>query len=166
MLFMDWRQISFIAPPVALVFLFVFLMWQARHKPLWARILVATIATPLALVSLGYAVLFTVVSTWNLDTKSEPICSPGGHLVARIETWEGFFSTDGGTNVRVYSLRGLRSGSAYSGSEYSLYTGGVRWIDDHTLEVRYDNSGDAESHTCENTQSVRVICLPSDTPSP
>lgn len=168
MLFINWRSVGFIALALALAIApVIFMRLVSRRVPqLWARILAAIIGTPLFLFGLGLTIFFVFVSLTSRNEYTRSIPSPDSSRVARIETWAGFFSTDGGADVKIYSLHGLRSGFAYSGSEYSLYTGGVRWINDHTLEVRYDDSDNAESHTCNDTQNVRVICLPADTPSP
>ncbi len=43
MIFIHWREFFAIALPLTLTTLFVLLMWQAKRKPLWVRILTAII---------------------------------------------------------------------------------------------------------------------------
>ena len=157
MIYINWHQVWLIALPLTLAALFALLVWQTRSKPLWARILVTVFAVPLALVGLVFAVFFFIISITSPTANSGPIRSPDGRFVARAETWSGLFSTDGGTNVKVYSLRGLHSSRVYSGGEQSVED--VRWLDNHTLEVRYIFD---EGHTCDSTRSVHILCLPAD----
>ena len=161
MVFINWREPFAIALPLTLTALFVLLMWQARRKALWVRILTAIIATPFTLAALGFSALFIFTATTGSSDNSNPIRSPDGKRAARVETWSGFLNVSY-TNVRIYSLHGLLSSSVYGGGEQSV--GDVRWLDDHTLEVRYatyDND-----HTCDNTRNVHVVCLSVDTPEP
>jgi len=157
MIFIDWHRLCLIALPLALAGLCVLLMWQARRKPLWARILVATLATLLAVASAGPAIFLTAIAMATRQMASMPIYSPNRNLAARVETWEGILATDNGTNVKIYSLHGFRSAFAYGGDEQSVAPENVRWIDDHTLEVRYSYE---DEHTCDSTPEIRVICLP------
>jgi hypothetical protein len=157
MIFINWREFFAIALPLALTALFVLLMWQARRKPLWTRILTAIIATPFTLAALGLSALSIFIATTASRDNSNPIRSPDGKRAARVETWSGFLNVSD-TNVRIYSLHGLLSSSVYSGGEQTVED--VRWRDNHTLEVRYtyDNG-----HTCDSTRNIRVICLSVDT---
>ena len=160
MIFIHWREFFAIALPRTLTALFVLLMWQAKRKPLWARILTAIFVTPFTLAALGLSALFIFVATTGSSDNSNPIRSPDGKRAARVETWSGFLNVSD-TNVRIYSLHGLLSSSVYGGGEQSV--GDVRWLDNHSLEVRYtyDNG-----HTCDSTRNVHVICLSVDTPEP
>jgi hypothetical protein len=158
MLYIHWRPIWFIALAVALTLSPVLLMWQAIRKPLWTRIVVAVIATPIMLAGLGLTILFIFFASIGSEI-SAPIRSPNGARVARTETWGGPGSS--GTDVVIYSLGGFLSSSVYSGAEESVAN--VRWLDDQTLEIRY--SWDY-GHTCDSTRTVRVICMPAETPSP
>ena len=160
MIFINWREFLAIALPLTLTALFVLLMWQARRKPLRTRILTAIIATPFTLAALGLSALFIFIATTSSSNNSDPIRSPDGKRAARIETWSGFLNVSG-TNVRIYSLHGLLSSSVYGGGEQSVEE--VRWLNNHTLEVRYSND---YGHTCDSTRNVHVICLSVETPRP
>jgi hypothetical protein len=160
MIFINWRQLLLIGLPLALAALFVLLMWQARRKPLWDRILTTVTATPLALASLAFAALFIFFVAVGSSDNSNPIRSPDGKRAARVETLSGP-GTLGATNVKIYALHGLLLSLVYSGGEQSV--GDVRWLDNHTLEVRYIFD---DGHTCDSTRNVHVVCLPVDTPKP
>jgi hypothetical protein len=159
MIFIDWRQLWLIGLPPTLAALCVLLIRQAKRQPRWSRLLVWLTATPLLLASSALTVFFIWIVLSHRQTVSQPIYSPNGKFAARVETWEGFFAGDGGTNVKVYSLHGLRSAWAYGGGEYSVEPGTIHWLDDHTLEVRYTY---ADEHTCGSTQNLHVICLSTD----
>lgn len=158
----DLRLICLIVLPLMIAGLCVLLIWQAQSRPQWIRVFVWFAATPLLLAGCVSACFFIWVASFYRQTVSQPISSPNGRFAARVETWEGFFATDGGTNVKIYSLHGLGSAWAYGGDEYSVEPGNVRWVDDRTLEVRYSYD---DEHTCKSTRDIRVICLPIGTPS-
>jgi hypothetical protein len=163
MIFVDWRPFLLIALSLTLAALCVLLIWQVKRRPRWARILVWLTATPLLLSSSALTVFFIWIVLSQRQTVSQPIYSPNGKLAARVETWEGLFAGDDGTNVKVYSLHGLSSAWAYGGDEYSVEPGNIRWLDDHTLELRYTYD---DEHTCDSPREIHVICLPIDVPGP
>lgn len=166
MLFIDWRQFWLITLPVTVAVLCVFLIWQTRSRDRWLRMLTVLAALPIMLLGLGLTLLFVLPSLRGLNQYSTSIPSPNGNRVARIETWEGLLAGQGGTNVKVYSLHGLSSRWAFGGSEQDPDAVTARWLDDHTLEIRYNDVGNSDIHVCNSTHSVRVICLPADTSSP
>lgn len=158
----DWRQFWLIVLPLTIAVLCVLLISQATPKPLWVRILIVFTAVPLLLVTSAVTAFLLWMTLSHPQVVSQPIHSPDGKLAARVETWEGFFAPDAGTNVKIYSLHGLHSAWPYSGGEGSVAPENVRWIDDHTLEIRYTYDHD---HTCDSTQQIRVVCLPLNAPA-
>lgn len=159
MIFLNWHLLL-LPIPLALTPLCVLLMWQARRKPLWARVLTAALATPLALVGVVFAAVALLV-VFTPTINSPPICSPDGARVARVETW-GNMGTYG-TDVKIYSLHGLVASPVYSGAEQSVDSANVRWLDSHTLVIQYAADGYG---TCASTRSVRVLCRAIDQPGP
>ncbi|HTV08579.1 MAG TPA: hypothetical protein VMD97_06015 [Candidatus Aquilonibacter sp.] len=158
MLFVNWRSVALIALASALAIAPVIFMWLVSRKvpQLWARILAAMIGTPLFLFGSGLAVMFIFFSLPSLSNFSQPARSPDGKYVVRAEYWGGFGSS-GGTDIRIYSLRGLLSSLVYDGEYGSVPPDGIRWLDNRTLLILYVPDS---VHTCQGTRSVKVRCLP------
>lgn len=160
MLFVNWRSVEFIALSSALAIAPVVFMWLVNRRvpQLWARIIAAMIGTPVLLLGLGLTAMFIFFS--GLSDYSQPTQSPDGRHVARAEYWGGF-GTQGGTEIKIYSLKGLLSSVVYSGDDGSVQPDAIRWLDNRTLVILYAPDS---IHTCRSTSSVQVHCLPEAKP--
>ncbi len=137
MLYVNWHVVWIVLLAVLLIVTPWLVYWSVRRKTRQWIVIAPLAATPFGLA--GGAVLFLMFTFRGSDSYSAPIRSPDGACVARVEAYQGFFSTDGGVNILVYRLMGFSSAAAYQGDVYSADAGDVLWVGPSRLHVRYSD---------------------------
>jgi hypothetical protein len=156
MLPIEWRAVGFMSLGIALIAVPVANCWLVRRRRLLVKVIVATVATPAAVLGIACTAFFSFICWIDRANHSALQFSPNRELAARVEN-SGGFGTEDVTSVVIYFDHGLRSNVVFTAEWDEIRPSNIRWTDDRDLVISYSR-GDVDFQ-CQDSATVRVQCI-------